>query len=612
MSVSSRYTLAALLMILASGEVATAVELTNDQLVELAESPELKAIDMPFLDAPAADTSRFVTLRDGVRLAVSIDFPDGFDPSTDSAPSVFEDSIYGRAEDASTTAIGLYRAAGYVVVIGDARGFAASYGSQDGFNSPQQTEDEAEVIGWIAEQPWSNGNVAAIGHSISATFADSMTGSGAPALKAAIIRASDFDQYEHNMFPGGAPNLGILALAEQLMTWHLGADCSTNLTTCGQLGFMPVDDDENFELLQGAIRDHQGNIAGGAFAALTYRDDVMGSMSMGDAGAAARIDGIEAAGIPARVAASWMDGVTALSALTRFEMAETVPMEVVIGATTHAGGLDADPFAVEPFGPASPSAIDQFSGDVAFLDRVLAGEAIGRSISYFVLGTDTWKTTPVWPPVGVEPMRMMLSPSLMAAEPSDDGQTVFTVDPAATTGAFNRWAAQRGTPIYYGNRQGAPDTRITFDAPAVTEDQELVGSPELCLMLASDQTDGLVIAYLEDVAPDGRVTYLTEGQLRLLHRATVGEPCDTAPGTGRSFASADGQSVVPGEAMRIELSLLPVAARIAAGHHLRLSLAGADAGWFDPLTGDATATWTVYYGSPHGSSLMVPLRPWTE
>jgi hypothetical protein len=63
--------------------------------------------------------------------------------------------------------------------------------------------------------------------------------------------------------------------------------------------------------------------------------------------------------------------------------------------------------------------------------------------------------------------------------------------------------------------------------------------------------------------------------------------------------------------MRIELSLLPVAARIAAGHHLRLSLAGADAGWFDTLT-DTPATWTVYYGSPHGSSLIVPMRPWTE
>ena len=612
MSVSSRYALAALLMLLASGEIAIADELTAEQLTELAVNPELKAIDLPFLDAPAPDASHFVTLTDGVRLAISLYFPEGFDPTTDKAPAVFEDSIYGRREDASTTAIELYRAAGYVVIIGDARGFAASYGHQDGFNSPQQTADEAEVITWIARQPWSNGKVAAIGHSISATFADSMTGSGAPALEAAIIRASDFDLYAHDMFPGGAPNLGILALASELMAWHAGMDCSTNLATCSQLGFAPVDNDGSFELLQGAIRDHQGNIPGDAFGDLVYRDDVAGTMSLGDSGAIARLEEIEAAGVPARVAASWMDGTTALSALTRFQMADTAPMEVVIGATSHPGGLNADPFSTVPFAPANPGAVDQFKGDIAFLDRVLGGQMIGRTISYVVLGTDTWKTTPVWPPAGVETTRMMLSPSLMAAEPSEPGQTNFTVDPSATTGSFNRWAAQRGKPVYYGNLQNAPDTRITFDAPAVTEDQELVGAAELCLMLASDQADGLVIAYLEDVAPDGRVTYLTEGQLRLIHRATVGEPCDTVPGTERTFDKADGVPVVPGETMRIELPLLPVAARIEAGHHLRLSLAGADAGWFDTLTGDANANWTVYYGSPHGSSLLLPMRPWTE
>ena len=205
MSVSSRYALAALLMVIASSEFAVADDFTAEQLTELAENPVLGAIDLPFLEASAPDTSHFVTLSDGVRLAVSIYFPAGFDPATGKASAVFEDSLYGRREDASTTAIDLYRAAGYVVIIGDARGFAASFGHQDGFNSPQQTADEAEIIAWIAAQPWSNGKVAAIGHSISATFADSMTGSGAPALQAAIIRASDFDQYAHNMFPGGAP-----------------------------------------------------------------------------------------------------------------------------------------------------------------------------------------------------------------------------------------------------------------------------------------------------------------------------------------------------------------------------------------------------------------------
>ena len=114
-------------------------------------------------------------MPDGVRLAVSIFYPEGFDATAGTAPAVFEDSVYGRREEASTTAIDLYRAAGYVVVIGDARGFAASFGAQRGLNTAQQTADEAQLIAWIAAQPWSNGQVAAIGHSVSAVFADSMT-----------------------------------------------------------------------------------------------------------------------------------------------------------------------------------------------------------------------------------------------------------------------------------------------------------------------------------------------------------------------------------------------------------------------------------------------------
>lgn len=141
-------------------------------------------------------------------------------------------------------------------------------------------------------------------------------------------------------------------------------------------------------------------------------------------------------------------------------------------------------------------------------------------------------------------------------------------------------------------------------------DSELVGAPELCLALRSDQTDGVVIAYLDDVAPDGRVTYLTEGELRLLHRKTSTGGCDPAPGTDRSFERAAGAPVIPGEPMEVEIPFLPVAARIQKGHHLRLSLAGADDGTF-PMLSPAPATWAVAYGGHHGSTLKLPLKPWS-
>ena len=56
----------------------------------------------------------------------------------------------------------------------------------------------------------------------------------------------------------------------------------------------------------------------------------------------------------------------------------------------------------------------------------------------------------------------------------------------------------------------------------------------------------------------------------------------------------------------IRLARLP--ALIRKDHHLRLSLAGTDAGWFDGMTGGVPATWTVGYGGEGGSSLVVPLR----
>jgi hypothetical protein len=62
--------------------------------------------------------------------------------------------------------------------------------------------------------------------------------------------------------------------------------------------------------------------------------------------------------------------------------------------------------------------------------------------------------------------------------------------------------------------QNTVGKRLAFQGSQLDRDLELVGSPEVCVALRSNQPDGIVIAYLEDVAPDGRLTYLTEGELR--------------------------------------------------------------------------------------------------
>ena len=585
---------------------------TPAELEELAASPEVQAALEPFGQGPAPDESRYVAMSDGVRLAVSLYYPPGLDRDARSTPAVYAETWYTRAVEARGTAIEHYLAAGFVVAIADPRGFGASFGTLDGVLSSTQRNDQKEMIAWLGAQPWSNGEVAAVGISVSAMQAEAMADSGAPALKAAIIRATEFDQYADNLFVGGVPNPRMHGLISGILTWMRGDACVADLAACGQLGIGFVDEDTDQRSLQAAMQDHQGNLDAALLTGVVYSDDRAGSGTFGDASPIGNIAALERAAIPARVSASWVDGATAQGALARFNALPNLPMELSIGATTHLGGLHADPFTREAFTVTRPNPDDQFIADAAFVKRVLAGEAIGRSVSYYVLGADAWKTSAQWPPAGVTARALHLSRTRLQVHAH--GRTrkrTYTVDPTTASGPFNRWASQSNAPIYYGDRRLTPGRRLSFDADRVKTDMELAGAPELCLAFRSDQTDGVVIAYLEDVAPDGRVTYLTEGELRLLHRKTASGGCDPAPGTQRSFSRADGAAVTPGELMHVELTLLPVAARIRKGHHLRLSLAGADAGNFPMLT-ETPATWSVAYGGRNGSTLSVPMRRWSD
>lgn len=581
---------------------------TDAELAALAQSPEVTAMNLPFGATPAPDRQLHVPMSDGTRIAVSLYFPAGFDPAADKAPLAYVETWYGRTAEATMTAIDLYRAGGFVVAIVDPRGFGASFGAQATFLSDDVRRDQRELAAWFAAQSWSNGRIVAVGLSVSAAHAEAMAASGAPAIGAAIIRASDFDQYSNNVFPGGVPNPRIIGLVDEVMTWMRGEPCLADPAVCPLLGIAPVDGDGDFSLLRAAFGDHQANVSGSVLSSLVFRDDTVGAASFSSMNASDHVEALRAAALPARVSASWLDGTTADSALARFRALPDVPMQVVIGTTTHSGGLDADPFSRTPFGAARPPAAQQFAADVDFARRALAGEAIGRSVSYYVLGAGVWRTTPAWPPAGTELRTFTLGrDELVSRGHVRSGEVAYQVDETVSSrAAFNRWASQSNAPVYYGDRRFTAGRRLSFQSAPVERDTEVLGAPELCLAMRTDQPDGLVVATLEDVAPDGRVTYLTEGELRLLHRKTASGGCDPAPGTARTFRAADGAAVTPGEMMRVELPLLTTAALVRRGHRVRLSLAGADAGTFPTLT-SAPATWSVAYGTG-GSTLRLPVR----
>src|SRR4029079_16482237 len=67
----------------------------------------------------------------------------------------------------------------------------------------------------------------------------------------------------------------------------------------------------------------------------------------------------------------------------------------------------------------------------------------------------------------------------------------------------------------YPDRAAADRKLLSYTSAPLADDLVIAGNPEADLTVASSRPDGMVIVYLEDVLPDGRVVYLTEGVLRL-------------------------------------------------------------------------------------------------
>jgi putative CocE/NonD family hydrolase len=130
------------------------------------------------------------------------------------------------------------------------------------------------------------------------------------------------------------------------------------------------------------------------------------------------------------------------------------------------------------------------------------------------------------------------------------------------------------------------------------------------LYVSSSHEDGAFIVYLEDVAPDGRVTYITEGQLRaVMRKISDDEPLYRKFGPHRSERRADAMPLVRGEVAELSFDLWATSALIRKGHRIRVALAGADKDSFAryPREG-GIPTITVARNRVHPSHIVLPVK----
>jgi hypothetical protein len=340
---------------------------------------------------------------------------------------------------------------------------------------------------------------------------------------------------------------------------------------------------------------------------------------------------IEASGVPMMVWCGWLDAGTCDGSLSRYTNFKN-PQQLVIGAYSHGGVYNVDPFLpLDKHTPLDPPFEERDRIEAGFFDHFLREdhpEPFASSVRYYTMGEGEWHTSAVWPPAGLTTRRYYLVGAAGSVSAGGDGSNAeeehslglqppttmsdsdsYTVDFSTTTGKDNRWHTQLGGDVIYPDRAAEDKKLLIYTGAPLNTDVEITGSPLVTLDIASSQSDGALFVYLEDVSPQGRVTYITEGIFRAINRKIAKGPLPYTPlGPPHSFLRADAEPLVPGQAAEISFALLPTSVVLRRGHRIRLALAGADSSMFERCPADGTPRLTVYREKERSSYVDLPMR----
>ena len=156
------------------------------------------------------DENVYVTMRDGIRIAVDVFRPEapGRYPCLFSASPYFKEiqhwpGILSHSIEAGATHFFVPK--GYVHLIVQARGSGLSQGRFNWYDSTEQ-QDGYELVEWAARQPWCDGNVAMIGDSYFGRIQYLIAALKPPHLKCIVPFDAGTDDYRDARNQGGLLN----------------------------------------------------------------------------------------------------------------------------------------------------------------------------------------------------------------------------------------------------------------------------------------------------------------------------------------------------------------------------------------------------------------------
>jgi uncharacterized protein len=569
--------------------------------------------------------SLYVPMRDGVRLAVDLYLPESL-PAGVRLPTIIEQTRYVRSFDLGPGAppaltrprpdVRAFVSRGYAYLVVDVRGTGASFGGRIAEFHEKEVHDGKDVLDWIVRQPWSDGRVGAQGVSYVGSTADLLLVNRHPAVKAVAPTFAFYDTYADIAAPGGILlDFFIKSWGEAIRAMDRN-EVSDRQRQAGILGTRPVDADTDRAMLRAAVAGHVDNVrVDDVVGQIQYRDDVGANGLTIDATSthSFRREQTES-GAAIYSYSGWFDGGYQHGAIKRFLTVKTPGSRLILGPWSHGGFW----FWIPGMADAAPSSFDRLGELVRFFDHQLKGTSTGIErepvIHYFTMGENVWKTSPTWPVPGTTNQTWYFAGdgALATDRPAAAvGADRYTVDTTVGTGPTSRWnTLLGGGPAAYPDRADLDRRLLTYTSGPLPRPLVVTGQPLVTLHLTSSATDGEFFVYLEEVSPEGRVGYVTEGVLRASLRRIAPDraPYRQVP-PYHPLTKASAEPLVPGAPFDLVFDLLPTSYQFPAGSRIRIAVAGADRDHFARIPAGATPTITMYRTTARPSHVVLPVVP---
>ncbi|GGK25053.1 hydrolase [Streptomyces camponoticapitis] len=474
---------------------------------------------------------------------------------------------YGRGLPVDALWARTFAARGYHVILQSVRGTVDSTGTFEPM--VREAEDAQDTIVWLREQSWFNGKLATLGMSYLAFTQWALLADPPPELRASVMIAGPHD-FSRVIWDNGSFAL------EAMLGWS--AVNSVSFEDRPSLFRQLVGNKQSTNRLVASFAGLP--LARAAESVLDKRapwfQEWLDHTDLTDpywrpynyTGAVQHVR------TPTLLVGGWQD-VFVGQTVEQYEALRSrgVDVALTLGPWTHAGHV------TKGSGVIDNEALD-------WLDTHLGNDGPARRaqpVHTFVTGSDTWHTSPIWPPTCTETSWYPNSAGQLTATVPSGGESAFSYDPGDPTPSVGGRRLTGDAGVRNNSDLEARQDVRTFTTLPLTADLEFEGFPVVDVSLSLDNPHADLFVRICDVDVKGRSHNIADVLVRL-------DPTADA-----------------GQVQHVTARLSPCAHRLLKGHRLRLQLSGGahpqyarNLGTGEPLstgTGLNAAVHTIHHDS---------------